>query len=573
MVDFFVGIADRAGFLSVLQQVIDFFVGIASGVRGTFLTALREVVEFFQGVIADFGSLAVWLGRLPSLTSTVIGDIWSLLNGGAEAVGKTIDDVLESVGSFVGQLIPNLTGVPESLGLGDVGTWARNLLDKGLTWDDFKTLFGDIPASIMGVLPIPNISLVNPELMAQGGFDTSTTLAPGSGWTWDTDTHAGSSGSAKVAGAATTRALFSNQSIEVAQGDKLLVSCWVKSTGTVGAGGIVLSIVEFNGTTQGATRTIASRASSASWVQIGDTTTSTYTVGANVTSIRVRLGITSAAASGSYVWFDDISVKKTGLLNGSWMEGLLGTVVDDFQAIVDSIAQAINGIGAGAGNALTTILSNMQSVFNRLFGIASLPVNLIVNPLLEDAIPGISGSKINDGQVSADFLPIADIGAEINPGVGSGATLARTGATTYSATTGRNQIGTGFYNSLSSSADITALTSGGQYTGQFQVSMSGWYLCEISYRINPSAGYDWNVAPLLYKNGTAFRIGSDAMLVNAVVANAQRYAQSSFIVYLTAGENVGAGYDASGSFTGIFSGSGTSIDTYFSVSLLNKSYA
>jgi hypothetical protein len=219
------------------------------------------------------------------------------------------------------------------------------------------------------------------------------------------------------------------------------------------------------------------------------------------------------------------------------------------------------------------VLTNIQTIFTRLFDMASLPASLILNPLLEAAIPGLSGSKITSGEINIGRIPTDDIGAELNPGVGSGATLTRTGTTSYSASTGRNPVGTGFYNSLSSSADITALTSGGDYTGQFEVSMDGWYLCEIGFRIDPSAGYDWNVAPLLYKNGSAFRIGSDAMLVNALVANAQRYTQSSFIVYLEDGQNVGAGYDASGAFTDLFSGSGTSIDTYFSVSLLNKSYA
>lgn len=490
VISFFTDLVDRSGFLEILAEVIEFlsdlggaaltallaFVGwLWNGVGAGFVgfgatveTLLKPLLEFLGWLWTQFGAVSEtflkpifefleWLwtqfgatvesvlkpillflqtANLQALTGGILNSLWSLLNGGAEGIGRTLADVITSVGDFVEGLIPAITGVPGALSIGSITTWAEGVLTKGLTWPDFKSIFGEIPESVLGVLPVANINLVNPELMSQGGFDTTTTLAAGTGWAWDgTTTNSGSGGAARVTGNGTARALYSNQSIAVAPGDKLYVSCFVKSTGTVGAAAITLSLVEFSGTaiaaTQSAGSAIASRAGSATFVQIGSTPSvgTAYTVPAGVTSVRVKVAVTAGAAVGSVVWFDDISVKKTGLLSGNWMGGILGTVIQDFQQIVDALAQAIRGVGtAGSGNALTSILTNVQTIFTRLFNTLALPTSLISNPLLEAAIPGIQASKITSGsfgtdRITDDAITTAKIGidAVTNANIGAGA--------------------------------------------------------------------------------------------------------------------------------------------------------
>jgi len=576
-----VGTVNLGTFVQVLKQVIEFFVAIADNIRAGFLTALETVVTTFQGLFVG-GTLTDWLNGIPQFGQALVDGLWSALNAGAAAVGKTIEDALEAVGDFALGIVRNITGDVNALGLGDIATWANNVLTKGLTWDDLLAIFGQIPARLLGVLPLPQINLISPELMAQGGFDTSTSLAAGSGWTWDSTqrypTTATTGGSAKVQGGA-TRALYAQQSIDVAEGDKLVIHCYAKSSSSVSSNSIKLDVVEIRGDGTTVERAIAAMGTSTNWVRLGNTEESPYVVGSGVTSIRVKIGTTSGVASNRYVWFDAISVRKVGGLPGNWVDGLLGgNIIENVLYAAGQVVEGILGSVPGIDldeNSEFSIAGAFTTLFQTLFGplVQFLPPNIASNPLLQAAIPGLSGDKIVDGTVNADFLPLDDIGAEINPGVGSGATLTRSGQTAYSSSSGRHEIGAGFYNGLSSSADIIALTSGGQYTGRFQVTMDGWYLCEISYLIDPTSGFGWKVAPLLYKNGAAFKIGSDAMAVQAVIANYNRYAQSSFIVYLQAGDNVGAGYDASGNFSNLFGGSGGSVDTYFSVSLLNKSYA
>ena len=444
VIDFFVTITAgvRANFLTVFKQVTEAFVGLGNGtVIGTFLSVFTQVINFF-GTIVDRSGLLDFFGwlwsqfgatvetllkpillflksaNLQSLDNNILNTIWSRLNDGAEGVGKTLADVLTGIGDFVEGLVPAITGVPGALNIGSIKTWAEDVLTKGLSWIDFKTIFGEIPETILGVLPIANINLVNPELMSQGGFDTTTTLAASTGWAWDGTTTRipGSSGSAKVTGNGTARPLYSNQSISVAPGDKLYISCWVKSTGTVGAGAITLGVVEFSGSAVAATQSpgsaIASRAGSALFVQIGSTPTvgTAYTVPAGVTSIRVKVAVTAGAATGSTVWFDDISVKKTGLLDGNWMAGVLGTVAQDFQSFIDQLFQGIKGAAAGAGSliegAATSIRSALQSIFTTLFGPTklSLPTNIALDPLLAIAIPGLNASKITTGTFGTGFI-------------------------------------------------------------------------------------------------------------------------------------------------------------------------
>ena len=155
----------------------------------------------------------------------------------------------------------------------------------------------------------------------------------------------------------------------------------------------------------------------------------------------------------------------------------------------------------------------------------------------------------------------------------------------------------GFFTSLgTSSTDIQCLTTSGavgtgtrnDYAGAFKVTLSGWYLVEIAYRVNISFGDGgFNVAPVLYKgtslaSQSVYKVGTDCHFVWLfTTSSAQRFVQTSFIVYLNANDIVRSGTDITYSggnvappILGGQSGTGTSgVETYFSISLLNRSFA
>lgn len=396
--DFFTGLLNPSQFVQLFKDAFSFLDWLFNTLFSGTVDTLENIFTALQGLLDPAGTLTSWLEGIPSLAQSLINQLWSLLNGGAEGINRTINEVLVSIGDFVSDLIKFLTGNPLAVGLGEVATWANSLLTKGLSWPDFKTLFGEIPNTILGVIPLPAISMVSPELMAHGGFDTSSTLDPASGWEWSTDTQSGSAGSAKVAGNSEVRRLYSNQTIAVAELDKLNISWWKKTTGTIPAGGVEFGVVYLKDGVVLGDAVISVSSGSATWTNHS----TTYTIpdtGADINGIRIFIGIKNTVPAGSYVWFDDISVKKTGLLDGSWMEGQLGTIAQDIQGVVDQVVQGIQGLGAVGALVGDGIKGALQSIFTTLFGPLQnfLPTNLVLNPFLETAIPGLQASKITSG--------------------------------------------------------------------------------------------------------------------------------------------------------------------------------
>lgn len=119
-------------------------------------------------------------------------------------------------------------------GLTGLGAWAASLLTGG-SKVPAENLDGTINDSLLGVIPVSNISNVSPNLLTQGGFAAATNLSATDDWSWD-DTPAGQrtgkDGSAKLSfSTAGVKEMFSQQKIPVAQDDNLTLSAYVKTSG------------------------------------------------------------------------------------------------------------------------------------------------------------------------------------------------------------------------------------------------------------------------------------------------------------------------------------------------------
>jgi hypothetical protein len=172
--------------------------------------------------------------------------------------------------------------------------------------------------------------------------------------------------------------------------------------------------------------------------------------------------------------------------------------------------------------------------------------------------------------------------------VGSGAIIARQnpGSNYPINATGQTTLASFFNQPIRVTPDITMPTGsyGGYnwYTAEFIVSKAGWYGCEIGLRLaNPYAGGNYNFTPIIYKKpsggvSAVHRYGTEIIgLQTATGTRKARFANSSWILYLAAGDSVQAGYDA-----GLIDGDGTQRlnfftqdntgnDSYFAISLLN----
>ena len=247
-------------------------------------------------------------------------------------------------------------------------------------------------------------------------------------------------------------------------------------------------------------------------------------------------------------------------------------------------ASTASGTATTANNTATTANNNVLNTWLNLFGgynlaaqireaaVPGLPGTKITSGTVDATrIPGLDGSKITGGTVNVGRIPTTQVAQQINPTSGSGAQISRRNTVNVNASPGRIVFPTSFFDTQDRAAtNITTTLSQGMFT----VSEAGWYMVELSVRLNPSITFGFSVAPLLFKNNAAFKIGNDAVMGTwgfGSVGN--RYAQSSWIVYLGAGESVRAGYDAIGTAVDLFDADASGIETYFSISMMNKVFA
>lgn len=362
--------------------LLDFIEGLP--VVGQFVQLLQAFTNQYDGEDEILLAIQELFGPIVELA----GNIVELFTGAPGALDelKTWAEGLPLIGPIVSVLTGDADG-PQDLAA--LGAWARSLL-TGTSKIPAENLIGQISDAVFSVIPVAHINIASPNLLSQGEFFSLATVTPGNGWTWDdSENRTGRGGSAKVTANGTLRELFSNQTIKVAEGDKVTVSAWIKTSGYTGSGSpIVLSVVPFAGTTQQSTVTIASRAGSTSWVQM--TGASVYVVPAGVTSIRVRLAVGATATAGT-IWWDDISVTKSGLLGQSLVDSLVAAwnkLWDGAFGLTGTVGKTWEDLNTALANPLgkaNTANANHDTLLGNLLNLPATVIGSIVNVIVDGA--------------------------------------------------------------------------------------------------------------------------------------------------------------------------------------------
>lgn len=500
----------------LLQGVFDFFQGLGLNTAG-----------FFELVKNGFAAFA-------NLTAGGIPLIQGIINNVAAALGQTGENLL---------------------------AWARGLIPRIDLLAALQALFGQF----LAIVPIANVNNTKVNLLNTGEFKYSSTVEAAAGWSWDSSRNKSGSigGSAKVTANSSNRILYSNQNIRVASGDKLSATAYVYTTSftAVTADPIRLLLIPFAGTTQLTSVVLAARgASNNAWGLIGNES-SPYTVPSNVTSVQLALQVNANATGGTVNW-DDIWLFKTGLMQ----QGLVAQLVGALGGFIGGLLGLPGGAPLGDDGASPAAAYDSGKT---LFDTAdATDTNLATT----------NGTLFGDPDGGETVLPDALPLSEILSTSGSGALLRRTVTTLTPVSGGQNLTPQGFFNSVSASGDVQAVNTG--TTTALRATLDGWYLVEIAFALNVAAWPEnagWNFSPVLYKSNSTstgslavFKVGADAI---QTATRTNRYAQSSFIVYLPAQYLVAAGYDAEATTgTPRIEAASTGVDTYFSLSLLNRSY-
>ena len=328
-------------------------------------TSLTEVANFFTNLRSTFGganflsssfnpvdAVASLVGlifdptKIPFLNPQGLLDV-SLLTGLRDWSQENV------IVPIVAQFLTGLRIDPARFGINSIEDMANvNLGTLGDIAGTLLTSFTEIPANLLsgllppgllGRIPVSNISSATENLLTQGSFGDSSTVGESDGWSWDgfTNSPGGIGGSAKVVVTSSKdRWLYSRQAIPVASGDRVVLTAKIKTSGLVGVNPVTISLVPFIGSASQTPVVIGTSGASTEWKDIGQADDTHYEIwNPDWTSVIVRLGVTSAATAGT-VWWDEISLIKTGGL----LQNNVTNLIDAWQGIWDGAFPTAGGV-------------------------------------------------------------------------------------------------------------------------------------------------------------------------------------------------------------------------------------
>lgn len=318
---------------------------------------------------------------------------------GAEDGFTNIILLLERI-PLIGSIIEVLTGIEDG-DLNDLGTIVNNFI---------RTILTGVPVSAL--------TNEQPELLAVPMFSAGS-ISANSRWTIDTDNSRTSdgSGAAKIVANGVASALRSGRGgpdrTVVAEGQKLSLSVYLKHTSIVGSGEAVkLQVVPFTGDVRGEYVDVATYTPPGPTVDWpGYALTGTYTVPAGVTGIQLRLLVTDVATAGTF-WFDDATVKLSGQIQMSWIEGLaneLASIVGRIQAFIDAVVNVFTGDDSLLHSLEEVVLALLAIPFGNILGVGG-PANIgqSILDFIDSLIGGLVG-VVGTGAGLADVFNISHL--------------------------------------------------------------------------------------------------------------------------------------------------------------------
>ena len=338
--------------LGVIESWLGWGVSVVHDMFSDFGTFVQRVIEYFWGGTAVAG----WIRTIEALA----GEAGASIAAAIKAVYDGATMLAQMFGEFVGfgdlvRFLEDIFG-PQGL-LGWLANLRKQIADAKPPVIDFDEIREKVE-QLLGGTSVSEINSGTVNMLAQGNFNSSDTITPGDGWSWDgTLTATETGGSAKCEATGSLQQLFSRQSLKVVEGDRVTVTAKVRTTSFTAASGrsMVLAIIPWklvaNVMTAQTPVVIHTRttASAGAWA---DMTGSTYVVPADVARLTARLGVT--ANSGATVWFDDVHATKTGKLEQGLVSNLLDTWGQSWEKVFG---------GSGEGKLWSDFVTAVETMF------------------------------------------------------------------------------------------------------------------------------------------------------------------------------------------------------------------
>lgn len=344
-----------AAFIALFQDLGNWLLGVIEAWLGWAVDAVHDmfssvgsfvarIVEYFWGVTGLDG----WIHTLESLA----GEVGATITDALRAVYDGVTRFVGMFGEFTG-LAGLVSFFADIFGPDGLLGWLARVRDQitqppviDFSLDGIRQKIEEM----FGGIPVSQINNASVNLISQGNFNNEITIDPGGGWSWDsTVTATGTGGSAKCEATGSLQQLFSRQVVKVANSNRVDITARVKTSGFTAAAGryMELAIIPWklvaNVMTAQTPVVIATRttASAGSFATLSGTT---YVVANDIIRLTVRLSV--VANSGAVIWFDDVSVVKSG--------GLLQDLVDKLPETWGGFVSAVFG-GSGVKTWLDAI--------------------------------------------------------------------------------------------------------------------------------------------------------------------------------------------------------------------------
>jgi len=232
-----------------------------------------------------------------------------------------------------------------------------------------------------------------------------------------------------------------------------------------------------------------------------------------------------------------------------------------------SMSMTLSGAtGDMALNAFAAIPSTGMSSYNQTTRYNSTELDSGVEPFVFLAGDAAGASSVTFSGTAAAATAWTGVAFNLTPltasEIGSGSYATNTSTTATSCSTGKNVLPASFYTNVQLTDDLTYTAS----TNEVTVTYAGWYSVTISILLGATGN---SFGTCLFQNGTAVQVGTTYSSSGVTTIGDGPY-QSSFIIYLSAGDSVQAGYQSGGTSNKV-AGEATGTESYFSVSLMNRS--
>ena len=284
-----------------------------------------------MGEVPILGQATVQLASMLSQMRDQSNTLTYLLNQFTAAFNITPANPVLSSGDYFVALNNLYEGLTQLFGTTDFGSF-QPIFDQISRWDQqvidaiVQLSEGDL-SGLIGLIPISQLTNVQPDLQNQSDFTDIDSIAAASGGDWSRDPAVGRTalGSATVTADGHIHAL-TGTNVTTVGGDTLNLSVWVKWSGLTATGSPIQLVLRCSNGLDYVLQSIVSPGASSTtysgqvsgWVNLQGS----KVIPSGVTWGKQRLLVNTSATAGQ-IWFDDAPETKVGtLIPQEWIDGL-----------------------------------------------------------------------------------------------------------------------------------------------------------------------------------------------------------------------------------------------------------